>query len=544
LLQLLLLSALLQLFALAAPMYMQIVVDDVLVKHDVDVLTLLALGFVLLTIIQVATKALRGWTSLYLGNQLARSVGVRLVSHLLRLPLDYFQTRHAGDIASRLRSLQPVQDFLTGGVIAALIDGAMAVTTLVVLLLYSPLLAGIVIAAFAGYALARFALFRPLRQRSQEAIVAAARLDSHLLETIRALQSIKLFGRETERGQSWQDLFVASLNAQARSARLNIGYDTLNGILLGLESVLLVFVGAQQVLSGALTIGMLYAVVAYRTHFANAMNSLINQAIAYLMLQLHLERIADIALTDPEPGLQAESSFIAPVRGALAMQALRFGWPGEVHTLLDGIDLDIAAGEKLAIVGASGSGKSTLLRLLLGLHEPTSGRVLCDGVPLRRLGLRAYRTGVAALLQDDVLLTGTIRDNISFFDVQCDPERLEHAARLAHVYDDIMQLPLRFDSRIGDLATSLSAGQAQRVLLARALYRDAAVLLLDEGTSHLDSATELAVMRDILALPITCIFATHRRDIAEQADRVLILGSMGWRIRAGMRATPVDCAQS
>jgi ATP-binding cassette subfamily B protein RaxB len=385
-------------------------------------------------------------------------------------------------------------------------------------------------------------LFRPLKQRSHEAIVAAARLDSHLLETIRAAASIKLFGRETERGQSWQDLFVTSLNAQARSARLNIGYDALNGALLGIESVLLVYVGAEQVLSGALSIGMLYAVVAYRTHFANAMNSLINQAIGYLMLQLHLERIADIALTDPEPGLYAASSFVAPVRGALATQALRFAWPGEVCALFDGIDLDVAAGEKLAIIGQSGAGKSTLLRLLLGLHQPTGGRILCDGVPLKRLGLRAYRVGVAALLQDDVLLAGTIRDNISFFDMQCDPARLERAARLAHIHDEIMQLPLRFDSRIGDLSTSLSAGQAQRVLLARALYRDSAVLLLDEGTSHLDAATELAVMHDILALPITCIFATHRHDIAELADRVLCLDAAGWEIRRGARAS-VDCAQ-
>jgi ATP-binding cassette, subfamily B, bacterial CvaB/MchF/RaxB len=542
LLQLLLLSALLQLFALAAPLYMQIVVDDVLVKHDVDVLTLLALGFTLLALVQIATKALRGWASLYLVNQLSRSVGVRLISHLLRLPLSYFQTRHVGDIASRLRSLQPVQDFLTGGVIAALIDGAMAVTTLIVLLVYSPLLASIVIAAFVSYALARLALFRPLRQRSQEAIVAAARLDSHLLETVRALQSIKLYGRERERGQSWQDLFVASLNAQARSARLNIGYEALNGTLLGLESVLLVFVGAQQVLSGALTIGMLYAVVAYRTHFSNAMNSLVNQAIAYLMLQLHLERIADIASTEPEPGLNPESSFAAPVRGALAIRGLRFGWPDDARPLFDGIDLDVAVGEKLAIVGESGTGKSTLLRLLLGLHQPSGGCVLCDGVPLQRLGLHAWRSGVAALLQDDLLLAGTIRDNISFFDLQCDPARLERAARLAHVYDEVMQLPLRFDSRIGDLATSLSAGQAQRVLLARALYRDAALLLLDEGTSHLDAAMELAVMRDILALPITCIFVTHRHDIAELADRILTLDGVVWGIRAGTRPASVDCA--
>src|SRR5262245_51554004 len=368
--QLLLLSTLIQLFALAAPSYMQIVVDDVLVKQDVDILRVLAFGFLVLALIQVLTKAVRSYASLHLTNQLSFSIGVRLTFHLLRLPLDYFRGRHIGDVLSRLRSLQPIQDFLSGGVVAAVIDGTMALTTLIVLLVYSPLLAAIAFGAFASSALLRLVVFQPLQLRTHEQIVAGARLDSNLMETIRALQGIKLFGKELERGQTWQNLFVESINAGASVGRFNIGFDAANGVLLGIESVLLVFVGAQQVLSGVLTIGMLYAVIAYRTHFANAMNSLITQGAQYLMLRLHLERIADIALTEAEPGLTVESSFVAPVRGALRLEAVSFHWPGDGAALIQALDLDIACGERIAIVGASGVGKSTLLKLMLGLLRP------------------------------------------------------------------------------------------------------------------------------------------------------------------------------
>ncbi len=529
-LQLLLLSALIQLFALAAPSYMQVVVDDVLVKGDIDLLLLLACGFALLAMMQVATKALRGYAGVYLANQLGLAIGTRLVFHLLRLPLEYFRKRHIGDVVSRVRSLQPVQDFLTGGVIAAAIDGAMAVTTLIVLFVYSPLLAGIVLGAFASYAVFRAAMFASLRHRTHESIAANARLDSNFMETIRALQSIKLYGRELERGQHWQDLFVDSINASARTARLNVAYDAISGVLLGVETVLLVFVGAQQVVTGALSIGMLYAVIAYRAHFSAAMNSLINQGIQYLMLRLHLERIADIALTEIEPGLASESAFLAPVRGALQLEHLTFAWPHEVSPVIDDLSIEIAAGQSLAIVGPSGVGKSTLLRIMLGLIQPTAGRVRSDGIALTTLGMRSFRAGTAAVLQDDVLLTGSIRDNISLFDMHCDQERLTRASQLAQLYDAVMQLPMRFDTPIGDMGSTLSAGQQQRVLLARALYRDPAILFLDEGTGHLDAASESALMQTVLGLQATCIFTTHRADIAALADRILALNQDGWQI--------------
>jgi len=236
--QVFVLALVLELFVLLGPFFLQWVVDGALLSGDRDLLLTLVVGFSLLMLLQVATGALRSWAVLYLSSTLNLQWLGNVFAHLMRLPVAWFEKRHAGDVISRFRSLKPVQEFITGGVVATVIDGAMALTTLIVIFVYSPLLAGIAIGAFVPYAAGRFALLQPLLRRSHESIAADARLDSHFLETIRALQGVKLFGKEAERERAWQDLFVDSINAGVRVARLNLGYDALNGLLLGIGHVL------------------------------------------------------------------------------------------------------------------------------------------------------------------------------------------------------------------------------------------------------------------------------------------------------------------
>ena len=452
---------------------------------------------------------LRGFAGVYLANRLNFSFGARLFFHLIRLPLDYFQRRHVGDVISRFRSLKPVQEFITGGVVAAGIDGAMALTTLIVIFVYSPLLAGIALGAFVFYAALRIALLRPLRARNHESIAADAWLDSHFLETIRALQGVKLFGKEAERERAWQDLFVDSINAGVRVTRLNLGYDALNGLLLGLRACSSCSSARTSAIGRAddrhaLRVHRVSDTLFERDEFADHADRAGADAGAAPRTDIG-HRVRGTGARPPRAFVVHRAGARRVARGTPGFHLSR-RWPPLLHDL----DLNVDAGERLAVIGPSGVGKSTLLRLLVGLIRPTGGRIDVDGIPLDRLGIRSYRAGIAALMQDDVLLSGSIHDNIAFFDLAVDPAKLERATRIAHIYDDIVQLPMGFDTRIGDMGSALSIGQQQRLLLARALYREPSILFLDEGTSHLDLPTELAIMQSIADLGITCIYTTHR----------------------------------
>lgn len=516
LLQILLLSVLIQCFALAAPFYLQIVVDDVLVKHNRHMLWVLAAGFGLLLLVRVATRSLREW----IGQQAAVRVGVgmagSLFAHLLRLPGAYFAHRRSGDVASRFDSMKPVQAFLTDGAISAGVDGVLALTTLVMMLLYSPLLSLIVLVSFAAYLLLRVATFPPLKVRSEEAIAAGAVADSQFLETLQAIPSIRAAGREAEVGSIWLNRLTAARSADLKVARLQIGFDAGHGLITGLENVLVVFIGAHAVLDGTLTIGMLYAFVAFKNHFGTALTALIDESLRFRMLAVHLERIADIARTPAEPGLVAESGFGVRRQGAVDLIGLwyRYG-EGEPHVLQD-FSLSLPEGAWLCLQGPSGCGKSTVLKLAAGLLEPTRGEVRIAGQRYAGPAVRQIREGIATITEEDVLLSGSIIQNITFFDLQPDPGAVEDVCRLAEIHADILAMPMGYETRLGQLGSVLSAGQQQRLLLARALYRRPWLLLLDEATAHLDEGTQRRVLDNLRSLSLTCLFTTHAPNLPRE----------------------------
>jgi ATP-binding cassette subfamily B protein RaxB len=523
--QLLVLSLLIQCFALASPFYLQLVVDEVLIKQDRDLLTLLGIGFAGLSVITVMTKTLRGYANLFIANQLNYTMGAALFNHLIHLPAEYFQKRHMGDVVSRFGSLKPIQEFISGGALTVILDGLMAITTLVMILIYSPLLSLIVLVAIAAFAVLRAVLFQSFRQRSQESIVAAASQDSHLMETVRGLQSIKVFSRESERESIWQSRFADTINAEIRIGRLTIGYEVVNGLISGAENVLVVFVGAQQVLSGVITIGMLYAFISYRIHFNNSITSVINQLIQLLMLGLHLERLADIGLTDKEKGLEEPGGFTIPLDGHIQLDKAAFRYSESEPFLFEKLSLHVDPGEFLAIYGPSGVGKTTVIKILLGLLTPVEGLLRVDSVPLEAYGIRSYRANTGAIMQEDVLMAGSIKDNICFHDLLGDFDRIRQVAELAEIHDDIVSMPMGYDSLIGEMGTALSNGQQQRVLLARALYQRPKILFLDEGTAHLDNHTAARVMENLRNLGISCVYITHDRKLLRFAHRILVMST-------------------
>ena len=527
--QTLLLSLIVQLFVLVLPFYMQLVVDEVLTSYDTNLLVVLALGFGLFMIINEVATALRAYVILYISNTLGFQMVSNLFRHLLRLPLNWYEKRHVGDILSRFSSTRPIRDLFAEGLVAAMIDGLMAISTLIVIFVYSRLLGAVVVITALLYLLLRLALYKPLRQKYEEQIIATAREQSVFIESVRGIQSIKIFGHEAERRSLWQNKYADVINSSVKVGKLRIGFNAANGLLFGIENTLIVYLGALLVVDASLTIGMLFAFMAYKRQFIDKASMLVERFIDFRLLDLHLERIADIGLARPERGLEKSGGAIVPGdsdtadAGKIKIENVSFRYGAGEAWVLHNASLEIERGEMISIVGPSGCGKSTLMKLILGLFEPEKGNVLFDGHTLEKYGHAIYRSKIGTVMQGDSLLAGTIADNISFFDTEPDAQKLRRCAENAAIHADIASLPMGYNSLVGDMGDILSAGQRQRVLLARALYRDPEILLLDEGTANLDSLTEAKIIRLLKQLEITRICVAHRGAVILASDRVIQL---------------------
>ena len=523
LVQLFVLSLALQVFALAMPFYMQLVVDHALVSHDSNLLAVLALGFLLLTLIHVGTEALRGYVVMVLGNTLNIQMVSNLFRHLTRLPMRYFENRHIGDVVSRFQSVGHVKDMLSTGMVEAFVDGILVLSTLVLMFIYSHTLGWVALGFAIAYLAVRWATFRPFRRLTEESIVAKAKEQSNFMETVRGMQSIKLFNREVDRHTLWQNRYADEVNAGIRVTRFQILFNGVDKLLSGIETILVIYLGAKMVLANTFTVGMLYAFMSYKRQFTSKIDALIDKFIQFRMLELHFDRIADIAKTPEEADLMGDGLSGKPLSGELTLSNLAYRHTENDPYLFMNLELQVTPGETLAIVGPSGAGKSTLLKVMLGLLTPDEGSVAVDGQDIRQLGLQNYRAQTAAVMQEDQLFAGTVADNIASFDPQCDQPQIERCAMLAGIHPEIASMPMGYNSLVGDMGTTLSGGQKQRILLARALYRNPRILFLDEATSHLDVQTEQKVNMSVGQLKLTRIIIAHRPETIRMATRVLAL---------------------
>jgi ATP-binding cassette subfamily B protein RaxB len=537
------LSLALQVFVLLAPFFMQWVVDQALVSGDRDLVAVLALGFGLALVLQVLVGLLRGWSVVFLSTRLGLQWTGNVFAHALRLPMAFFEQRHLGDVVSRMGAVQAIQRTLSTSFIEAFVDGLMAAATLAMMLAYSPTLAAVTGVAVLMYLGLRALAFRPLRACTERQLVAAARQQSHLLETLRGMQSVKVAGQEPHRQGHYQNLMVDTVNQELGLARLGLGFHTASQLLFGLERIAVVWIGARLALDGVFSVGMLIAYLAYKDQFAARVSGLIDKAVELRMLRLHAERLADIVLAPPE---HEPWPAAAPPEGEARIEARALGFryaPGEPW-ILRGCSFTVEPGESVAVVGASGSGKTTLVKLLLGLLPASEGSVLVGGQPLQGRGLHPHRASLGAVMQDDQLFAGSVADNIAFGDSRPDVARVEAAARLAAVHDEIAAMPMGYHSLIGDMGTTLSGGQKQRVILARALYRKPRFLFLDEATSHLDVERERIVNAAVKRLRLTRVIVAHRPETIASADRVLVLhgGRIVKDLRRAAPAPPADVA--
>jgi ATP-binding cassette, subfamily B, bacterial CvaB/MchF/RaxB len=523
--QILSLSLLLQFLALAAPYYMQIAIDSALPALDLDLLILLALGFGALALINAGVTLLRSFTLLHGGTSISFQISINLARKLFRLPVAFFERRHVGDILSRFSAIQPIRDGLTQGISAGIIDGVFTLITVAMMTIYSPLLTVIVVIAFLAYAGLRAVLFGLQRRQNQEVLIASARESSTLIETIRGIVTLRMFGRENERLAIWQNRLADTTNAQLSSGRLGAIQSSCNVLIFGLENIVVIYLAIGMTLNGGFTLGMVFAFLAYKTQFVQRGTALIDNYVSIRMLGLHLERLSDIALEPDDKSFEPSAGGFSDLSGGLNLSNISFRYGALEPLVLKGLDLSIEPGEHVAITGPSGGGKSTLLKILLGLVEPETGEVIVDGRPLKAFGYQAYRTQIAAVLQEDQLFSGSLAENIALFDPTPDRHLIEEVAKMAAIHDDIVAMPMQYETLAGDGGSALSGGQKQRVLLARALYRRPKILFMDEGTAHLDVATELRVNSCIASLGITRLVIAHRLETINNADRVLFLAN-------------------
>lgn len=522
--QLFVLAASLQFMALITPLFTQWIVDGAIVSGDIDFLWVLGIGFILVMLIRIGLEVLRGWLGLVVATQFGTQWAARVMKHLLHLPMQWFEIRHTGDVVSRFQSMQSIQQTVTSKLVEVFLDGLFGLVTLIVMLLYSTKLAIVVIGGVLCYAAIRVFPHSAYHHANDEALTHEARAQTHFLESLRAIQTIKLASMEEQRGAQWLNLAIEGINRRVITQKMTLIFGAGYNLSFGLESIIVLGWGASLVIEGLLTVGMLMAFISYKDEFSSRIQRLVDNLMSIRMLRLHVERLSDIVLADKEStdgSMQGQLGSTGKQGSSIQLENVSFRYGDGATWILRNINLEIKVGEHVAIIGPTGCGKTTLVKIIVGLLIPTEGVVRMDGVSLSQIGLANWRSHMSAVMQDDQLLSSSLQDNICGFTDHIDFERMHFAAQLAAIDLEIASMPMGYHSLVGDMVSSLSGGQKQRVLLARALYRQPHVLVLDEATSHLDIERERQVNEAIKRLPVTCITIAHRPETIKMADRVI-----------------------
>ena len=503
-----------QVFSLVSPFYIQKVVDGVLVNNNTQLLNALAIGFFLLLVFEVGVSYFRQIFIVIFSSKLNIQISNNVFRHLIRLPMDYFSKRHVGDILSRFQSLSEIRELFTVGLIDVFIDGLLASFTLVAMYLYSPSLTIVVIFSVCIYGAVRLVFFNQVKMNTEEWIIASAKENTHFMETLRSMRTIKLYQKEDDRQKQWLDRLVSSMNKDIQIKRWKVRFDSTNIALFGAENILVIYLAALMVINGELTVGMLFAFIAYKTRFVTSIDKLIVKLMDFKMLNLHFDRLSDVVYTKQDPSMDLEKSDVfntgqscllkkhIECKSSLVIKGLTYSYSKLEPPVFENINLDIAAGTTVAIIGESGVGKSTFLSCLMGLTVPDKGTIYRDGKNIFSDSL--YRKEIAGILQDDSLLSGSIFDNITCFESKPDKAKVVSCAKKACIHDDITLMPMNYNTLIGDMGSSLSGGQKQRIILARALYRNPHILFMDEATSHLDVKNEITINRKAM-FPLTVV---------------------------------------
>jgi subfamily B ATP-binding cassette protein HlyB/CyaB len=523
--EVLLASLFLQLLALASPLFFQVVVDKVLVHRGLTTLDVLAVGLLTLSVFEVLLGGLRGYVLGHTTQRVDAVLGARLFRHLLALPVGYFRARRVGDSVARVRELEHVRQFLTGGALTLVIDLVFAIVLIALLFHYSLPLAGLVVGALPLFLLLSLVVTPPLRRLVEERFSRGADSQAFLVESVSGVETLKAMAVEPQMQRRWEEQLAAYVGASFRAATLsNVAGQTAS--LIGkVTSVLVLWAGATQVMDGGLTVGQLVAFNMLAGQVTGPVLRLVQLWQDFQQTGVSVRRLADILDTPAEPGHSPGRTSLPDLRGAVRLDHVSFRYAPDRPRVLEDVSLEIAAGELVGIVGRSGSGKSTLAKLIQRLYVPETGRVLVDGVDLALVDPAWLRRRTGVVLQEAVLFNRSVRENIALADPGMPLERVIAAATLAGAHEFVLELPEGYDTVLSELGSSLSGGQRQRLAIARALATDPRILILDEATSALDYESERILQQNMHAIcrNRTVIIVAHRLSTVRRCDRIIVL---------------------
>lgn len=515
-------SLLMQVLALALPSLTGAVVDRVVPNGDETLLAILGGGMAVLVLFQFLSSLVRAHLLLHLRTHLDARMTLNFLDHLVHLPFGFFQVRAAGDLMNRLNSNATVRELLTSGALSAALDGSLVLLYLVLLFAGNWQMALLAV----GLAVLQVLVFVFARNRQRELMAknleVSASAQNYEVEMFTGIQVLKSMGLEDRAVQHWSNLYVDVLNVSLDRGRLGAITESITGALRMASPLAILAVGTLQVLDGELSLGEMLALNALAVSFLTPIANLVQTAFQFQLVGSYLERVDDVmrAPLEQEPSTSRRTH---KLRGSIQVENVSFRYGPHAPLVVQDVSVRIEPGQFVAIVGRSGAGKSSLAHLLLGLYVPTSGTIHYDGVSLQEMDLVALRRQIGVVLQNPSLFRGDIRRNIAYADPQLPLERVQEVARLAQVHDDIMAMPMQYETVLSEMGVSLSGGQRQRIAIARALIHEPAILLLDEATNALDTKTEAAVQNAISRLKCTRIVIAHRLSTVRDADVILVM---------------------
>lgn len=536
LMEVLFVSLVLQLFALVTPLFFQVVMDKVLVHKGFSTLDVIAVGLLVIVTFEVILTTLRSYVFSHTTSRMDVELGAALFRHLLHLPLAYFQARRVGDSVARVRELENIRSFLTGNAITVVLDLVFSLVFLSVMFYYSKLLTLIVVISLPCYIILSVVITPTLRSRLNEKFMRGAENQAFLVETVSGIDTVKAMAVEPQTTRQWDKQLAGYVAASFRTTTLNTLANGGVTLISKLVTVATLWFGAKAVINADLTVGQLIAFNMLSGQVAQPVMRLAQLWTEFQQTGISMQRLGDILNTRTE--VAQNNLILPPIKGAIHFDDIQFRYKPDAPLILKHINLHIAPGEVIGIVGRSGSGKSTLTKLIQRLYVPEQGRVFIDGIDLSVADASSLRRQIGVVLQENMLFNRSIRENIALTDPGAPLEKVMYAARLAGAHEFITELPEGYDTSVGEHGTGLSGGQRQRIAIARALLTNPRILIFDEATSALDYESEHIIQRNMQAIcqGRTVIIIAHRLSAVRHANRILVM-ERGQIVEAGNHQT-------